>query len=164
MTGPIGETVSTLEAPALYIVVDEMIGGHLTLSVAPWPSLDARGRVRFPRAQSRWRIGARTVELRRFLNSHRLPRDNATRALRIGDVFAATLVEGADLDALDDNLVEPREWIAPPVTDISADARDLVKTAFYSAVAPLLRPEENRRDEAIVQEADRSFPIEQEEN
>ena len=149
--------VFTAPTPArrLYIVVDELIGDHLTLSVAEWPQVDARGRARFPRVGGRWRIGARTPDLAQFLFLHRSP--DPTRELRIGDVFAATLREEADLDELDETLTEPWQWLAPPLVDISAEARDLVKTAFYSAVAPALRPEDNSRDRTILEEDERAF-------
>lgn len=158
------ESGAALTAPTpplrLYIVVDELIGDHLTLSVAEWPVVDTRGRARFPRVGGRWRIGASTQELAQFLFVHRSP--DPTRQLRIGDVFAAGLRDGVELDTLDETLVDPWEWLAPPVVDISAEARDLVKTAFYSAVAPALRPEENSRDRAILDDADRAFrPVEE---
>lgn len=137
--------------PRLYIVVDELIADHLTLAVARWPRVDERGRLRFPREAGRWRIGATTAELASFLFVHRLPEEHATREVRIGDVFAASEVEGTDLDKLDDEVVDPWDWISPPVVDITSEARSQVKAAFYSAVAPSLRPHENERDASIVE-------------
>ena len=33
----------------------------------------------------------------------------------------------------------PEEWLRPPVHDISADAREKAKEAYYAAVAPTTR-------------------------
>lgn len=141
--------------PRLYIVVDELIGDRLTLAVARWPRVDQRGRLRFPRQAGRWRIGATTADFARFLFVHRTPKEHTTREIRIGDVLAASQVDGADLDELDDQVVDPWDWISPPVVDVTSEARSQVKAAFYSAVAPSLRPHENERDATIVENVKR---------
>lgn len=141
----------TVPAPRLYIVVDELIGDHLTLAVARWPRVDERGRLRFPRDAGRWRIGATTAEFASLLFVHRVPEEHETREIRIGDVFAASEVEGTDLDRLNDEVVDPWDWISPPVVDVTSEARSQVKAAFYSAVAPALRPRDNQRDARIVE-------------
>jgi len=146
----------------LYVVVDELIGDRLTLSVSAWPQVDDRGRVRFNRSSGSWRIGVETPAFARFLFVHREPREHATRELRIGDVFAARRRPRANLDRFDETLADPADWMAAPVVDITAEAREVVKAAFYSAVCPVLRPEDSSRDAMIVAEAERRVRTEQE--
>jgi hypothetical protein len=77
--------------------------------------------------------------LERFLADHRLPAELQARPLRTGDTFAVRARR--DLRAHPPTIAErqrPEEWFASPIYDISADARDVAKSAFYGAVAPTL--------------------------
>ena len=141
-----------------YVVVDEMLGAAVGLTLSPWPPLDDQGRLRFAESERRT-LGADRTALERFLARHRLPSELGARPLRVGDVFAVTAIEPA-LAAVEQELAAPRkmepflapeEWIEPPVHDVSADARDEAKTSFYSAVAPLLAPAEAALLEEIVE-------------
>jgi hypothetical protein len=131
-----------------YLVVDEIVGGVVGLALCDWPSVDEQGRVRFRGAAKL--LGAGRSELQHFLAMHRVPADGAGRAVRIGDVFAVEVIEGA-LDEVRDQLEEqsrlepllsPAKWIKPPVRDLTVVAREAAKISFYAAVAPTLGPSE----------------------
>ena len=128
-----------------YIVVDELESGRAGLSVYRWPRVDEWGRVRFLLDEGPVLVGVPVETLRRFVWRHRLPRRGARRPLRIGDVFAAE-TSGQPPQRLDD----PAEWLRPPVYDITADAREAVKAAFFAAVAPTLDPERDRESVALA--------------
>ena len=106
-----------------YIAVDEVSEGVVTLLVSVWPELDERGRLRFPETEP-VAIDVRQAALEALLAANRQPRQLAARPLREGDVLAA----------------RTRNWIVPPVFDVTADARDAAKVAFFRAVGtPLSR-------------------------
>jgi hypothetical protein len=130
-------------------VVDEIVGASIGLALCPWPSTDEKGRLIFESGATHL-IGCDRNELLAFLAQHRLPTELRERPLRIGDVFAVRPVPGI-LEELSAELEEPRRlepflpperWIAPPVYDITAVARDEAKTAFYAAVTPTLGPQQ----------------------
>jgi hypothetical protein len=132
-----------------YLVIDEIVGGSVGLALCPWPQTDEAGRLIFA-AGATYMIGCESNDLLTFLREHRLPRELRERQLRIGDVFAVRPLPGV-LDQLGEELEAPRrlepllrpeQWILPPVYDVTADAREEAKTAFYAAVAPTLDPEE----------------------
>jgi len=126
------------------VVIDEIESNFVGLSVSPWPVVDEVGRLRFGGGRSR-SVGASRSELERFLSRHRLPRRGARRPIRIGDVFAIAVTEPLP----DGEVADPATWIDPPVYDITVDARDAAKAAFYSAVAPTLDPKA-KADRQIV--------------
>ena len=103
-----------------YVLVDEIEGGMVGLAVSDWPRTDEQGRLRFDSEPVQIIVDRGAFE--RFLDAHREP----SRPLRIGDVFAAR----TDTD-------DPAHWIEPPVHDVTADAREAAKIAFYAAVAPI---------------------------
>jgi hypothetical protein len=105
-----------------YIVVEEIEGGMVGLAVSDWPHTDERGRLRFDSEPVQ--AALELVELESFLKLHREP----DRPLRVGDVFAARTGPPSRY---------PKDWIEPPVHDVTADAREAAKVAFYAAVAPL---------------------------
>jgi len=120
-----------------YVVVDEIESGLAGLTVTPWPTLDRWGRLHFDLAHSRL-VGVRASLLLTFLGKHRTPRRVARRPLRMGDVFAVRIREPLPPEG---ELGEPASWMVPPITDLSSDAREAAKLAFFSAVAPTLNPE-----------------------
>ncbi|MDH4177983.1 MAG: hypothetical protein OEW31_10680 [Thermoleophilia bacterium] len=132
-----------------YVVVDEILGSVVGLAVSPWPSVDAEGRLRF-RTGDVLTVAADRVELQGFLGEHRLPAELRERPLRIGDVFAVSvrpgvlekLAGGAAAHARLEAPVAPAAWMLAPVHDISAEAREATKVAFYASVAPTMEPEE----------------------
>jgi hypothetical protein len=127
-----------------YAVIDDIESNFAGLSVSPWPTVDEVGRLRFGAGRSR-SVGASRAELERFLARHRLPRKGARRPTRIGDVFAVSVKEPLP----EDQVADPATWIEPPIYDITAEARDASKAAFYSAVAPTLDPKA-KSDREIV--------------
>jgi len=107
-----------------YILVDEIEGGMVGLAVSDWPRTDEEGRLRFDAEPVAVVVDRLAFE--RFLDEHRQP----SRPLRIGDVFAART-------RLAETSPDPEKWIEPPVHDVTADAREAAKIAFYAAVAPI---------------------------
>ena len=126
-----------------YVVVDEIEGGAVGLAVSEWPRVDAEGRLRF--RSPPLLLGADRASLERFLGEHRSPRELAERPLRVGDVFAVQarperLQQAEEVEARLEPVLAPEEWIVPPVYDVTPDARDAAKAAFYGAVVPTLDP------------------------
>lgn len=130
-----------------YVVVDEIESHLVGLSVSDWPTIDDVGRLRFGSKRAR-SVGALRSDLERFLARHRLPRPGSRRAVRIGDVFAVAVKEPVPTG----ETADPAAWIDPPLYDVTAEARDAAKAAFYSAVAPTLDP---AKDKEIIDEAAR---------
>ena len=131
-----------------FLVVDEIVGSSVGLVLSAWPEVDDRGRLRFggtPRM-----LGADRGALEAFLAEHRRP-EGFARSLRIGDAFAVRVIADAFADVGEElaaqkrmePLLDPAAWIRPPVHDVSADAREAAKTAFYAAVTPILTPAES---------------------
>lgn len=121
-----------------YVVVDEVVGDDVGLTVSPWPAADGWGRLRFPEAGDRVEIGvskARLVrELYRPLRRRRTP--------RVGDVFAVRLSPVAeDLVATGEDLRWDRPLAAlaeGPVYDLSQEARTVAKLALGAVAAPVI--------------------------
>ena len=142
-----------------YLVVDEIVGGSIGLVLCPWPQTDDEGRLIFEAAQTHT-IGCERSDLLEFLSEHRRPLELRARPLRIGDVFAVRVLPGI-LDDLSEELDEPhrlmpflapKSWILPPVYDITADARDQAKMAFYAAVTPTLDTHQAARLQELASE------------
>jgi hypothetical protein len=138
-------------ATLAYVVIDELESGLVGITVSPWPTLDERGRLQFDLERSR-SIGARARALQAFLNKHRTPRHMASRDLRMGDAFACRV----SVELADGELLHPEAWMAPPITDISAQAREAAKLAHFSAAAPLANPHTNRE---VIALAPKSAPL-----
>jgi hypothetical protein len=128
-----------------YVVVDEIVGPTVGLTLSAWPRLDGQGRLRFSE-NGVYLVGSPIDELERFVGEHRLPEELRDRPLRVGDVFAVRVKPSA-LRGLSDEaneeqrlepFLEPERWIEPPLYDVTADARDASKAAFYAAVTPTL--------------------------
>lgn len=81
-----------------HIVVDEMIDDIAGLSLSPWPLVDDRARVRFPRGNSA-EIAIPIESLQRAVHASRkrfaeaglIPAELAGRPIELGDVFAAEI-------------------------------------------------------------------------
>lgn len=127
-----------------YVVVDEIVGDAIDVSVSPWPGVDDRGRLVFPEEPAAT-VQADADALRRYV-ARDVPEHGP---LRTGDVFGAR-VRRARLAEAGERLLSPSTWLVRPVHDLRAPARDKAKEAFYAAVAPTLTPaqaEEMRRVE-----------------
>ena len=134
-----------------YVVVEEILGGAIGLTVSDWPEVDTSGRMRFP-SPARL-VGVDRAWLDEQLTEHRLPRspEIARRELRIGDVFAVAGVELAI--APGESELTITGW-TPPIYDLTAEARAAAKIALYGAVAPVLDPEQARDLQELVEEVE----------
>ena len=103
-----------------YIAIDEIGDGLVTLIVSQWPELDESGRLRFPEPEP-VAVDVDRAAFETLLAEHRRPRDLADRAL------------GERRD--------PGSWIVAPVYDVTADARDAAKAAFFGVVGTPLPPD-----------------------
>lgn len=135
-------------ASFLYSVVDEKIEGLVTISFSSWPLVDEDGRLSFP--DEAVTLVFQEVPLSEFLAQTRqlsapaeAPSDLVSRELRVGDVFAvqprprlARVLEGEAQEP--GRSVIPDRWLSPPVFDVTPDARDAAKLAYYAAAAVLL--------------------------
>ena len=131
-----------------YVVVDEIVGDAVGVSIHPWPLADDEGRLRFADLGDGRFCGTNRAELQALVVERRLaalpeaPSVSdvalARRPVAIGDVFAATVLSDAATAAPDDLL-------APDLVDVTIDAREAAKLAFYGAVGrPLASDEVDR--------------------
>ncbi len=126
-----------------YLVVDEIVGDAVDVSVSPWPGVDDRGRLVFPEEPAQT-ARAEAEALRRYL-----ARDLPQRGpLRMGDVFAAR-VSPSGLKEAGERLLAPSAWLRRPVHDLREPARDKAKEAFFAAVAPTLTPGQAKEMEQV---------------
>lgn len=120
-----------------YIVVDEIVGEDVDLSVSSWPMVDVRGRLLMP-TKDPLAVHAEVEALAAYVNRPDVRAGRRPIDIRMGTAMAAevrTRAMGAARPRLD-------RWLVPPVHDITAPARDKAKAAFYAAVAPALDPKE----------------------
>jgi hypothetical protein len=133
-----------------YIVIDELESGLCGLTITPWPTVDEYGRLRFDLTNAT-DVGTPVALLSAHLSAHRVPKRLAHRPPRMGDVFATTVREPPG-----NSIIDPASWMGEEVIDLTADARDLAKVAFFAAVTPLLR---RKDDPEILELAPRSRMI-----
>ncbi len=130
-----------------YIVVEEIVGPRVTLIVSRWPGVDGKGRLDFEGRSRLATVALRDLE-RRLSQEREMPAPERLeqgerealrrRAVAVGDVFAGRVKDGrlgSDLD----------RWLAPPLIDISRQAREAAQASFLAAVTPTLDPERARR-------------------
>ena len=138
-----------------YIVIDEIVGDAVDVSISSWPDLDERGRLRFAEDEPPRTVRASAAALEEFLSKIDFRSANWPRSIRMGDVFAAR-IRTRKLRALENEgetfgaPPAPSVWLTPPVYDITAQARDKAKAAFYAAVTPTLQPKEARAMEKVA--------------
>ena len=122
-----------------YLVVDEIVGDVVTLALAPWPVSDPLGRVRFPEDAVGAPAGHLLVHHREL--RERLYEGFMRRAPRVGDAFAAVLGEevsrrlAASGEVVLDRDTRLVEALPSRIADLTAEARNVAKLAFYAAVA-----------------------------
>jgi hypothetical protein len=125
-----------------YIVVDEIVKPTCVVAVTEWPHVDELGRVRF-RLDVRPRLVR--AELDDLAGRLAEPRD-----IRIGDVYAAVVHEqklpppesDEEAEHLAHDVAAPLDWLGGPLENVTLAARDVARVALYSAVAPVLEPDE----------------------
>lgn len=137
-----------------YIVIDEIVGDAVDVSISGWPDVDERGRLRFAEDEPPRTVRASAAALEEFLSRVDFRSADWPRSLRMGDVFAAR-IRTRKLRALKSGEASgapprPSAWLTPPVYDITAQARDKAKEAFYAAVSPTLRPKEAQAMEKVA--------------
>ena len=131
-----------------YVVVDEIVGDAVGVAIHPWPLADHKGRLRFTDYGEGRFAGTSRTELQTWVAEHRVAalgaaatpeaKALASRPLAIGDVFAATTdAEGAG--------VTPETLLGADFADLTIDAREAAKLAFYGAVGPPLDEDEAPR-------------------
>jgi len=144
-----------------YVVVDEIVGGQVGLSISYWPWLDDAGRLRFADSDSDELVGVSLKGLQELLEERRvlmvMTRDEqalegdagqalSEREVRIGDVFAVPRAEPGEWTsggrAGEEHLVVPGE---ARIFDITYEAREQAKLAAAAAVAPPLDEEQASR-------------------
>src|SRR5687768_14115779 len=130
-----------LDDPATlsYLVVDEIVGDTVTIAVSGWPGSDELGRVRFDAIAADAPIGHLLVHRKEL--HERLYEGWLRRAPRVGDAFAAVLGDAVAArlaeagEVILDSAVRLADALPGPVADLSAEARNVAKLAFYAAVA-----------------------------
>lgn len=131
-----------------YVVVDEIVGDAVGVAIHPWPLADHKGRLRFTDYGEGRFAGTSLAALQAWVEDHRVAalaaasspaaEALATRPVTIGDVFAATThAEGAG--------VTPESLIGADFVDLTIDAREAAKLAFYGAVGRPLAEDEAPR-------------------
>ncbi len=138
---------------AVYAVVDDQDDDTAVVALSPWPGLDYRYRLVFEPAEdidlpapllweflSRYRCGVApdgTLRTMIFGEGRALRR----REVRVGDTFALSAAAAAALRAMAAGAAEAPDASGIIVLDVSADARDAAKVAFYAAATGTLDPE-----------------------
>jgi hypothetical protein len=128
----------------VYVVVDELDAGIAALVVSRWPRVDGLGRLRFDLERD-VHLAVDAEALQRLLEervslvaggSGAAEEELRSRPLLVGDVFGARLVE----QPVDESNapVDPARWLAGPIVDVSADAREAAKVQYHAAVAGVL--------------------------
>jgi hypothetical protein len=130
-----------------YAVIDErdQPNGRLSFVLSGWPRLDDLGRVRHQRDRL-VEVAVPEGAWQAMLAERRIPEVLRDRPARIGDAFGVMLERR-----------NARQLLHPigPVVDITADARDAARAAFYGAVASPLDPS----TAIAVAEEDRIEPV-----
>lgn len=113
-----------------YVVVDDVdhAEGDVVVVSEPWPTVDMLGRVRHLSAEASEQYVA-VAKWHALLTRRRIPAEVAQRPPRVGDAFAMRLPRSGDV-------LKPKG----PVVDVTADAREAARAAFYGAVALPMAP------------------------
>ncbi len=113
-----------------YVVVDERDEGVIILVVAAWPRLDDLGRLDF---RGRRRSVAVDEEALNTVVKRRAKRpEGVDRDVRMGDAFSVRGRVNGD----------PSTW--GRIIDVTGEARDQARIAYYAAVAPRASEKEAR--------------------
>lgn len=118
-----------------YIVVEEIVGDRVGLSLCGWPDADPEGRLRFPLATLE-RVGVDRGDLHELVA--RRHGKTADVDIRIGDAFAAEVIHPIEPGA------RPETWMKEPL-EITAEARKLSKLAFFAATTSVIEKDDAKR-------------------
>jgi hypothetical protein len=165
-----------------YVTVDDLVGTVAGLAVDPWPSVDERGRLVFAASAVVESLDIDLGLLQAFVTEHRqwstarrlCPSELIDEPVRIGDVYGTTVTGiKAGLRAARLERSGPLPTLRIPtehpagvvefaglhfgtthgaVVDVSCDARELARAAYYAAMAIELDPG-RLADRAVVQAA-----------
>jgi hypothetical protein len=120
---PLGD-VDDLTAADRYVAVDRIDARVVTLSVAPWPTVEPEtGRLDFGPRDERRTVTVSLTSLQSRVDADRAATGQLVRAIRPGDVF---LIRGF--------AETPGRWTA--VVDVTRSGRLAAKAALYSTAAP----------------------------
>ncbi|HEX3199033.1 MAG TPA: hypothetical protein VHR39_15905 [Propionibacteriaceae bacterium] len=128
----LAQVVPDVVSALTYAVIDErdQPKGQLSFVLSDWPRLDDLGRVRH-RHDQLVEVVVPEDKWQAMLAKRRIPEVLRDRPPRIGDAFGVMLERR-----------NARQLLHPigPVVDVTADARDAARAAFYGAVASPLDP------------------------
>jgi hypothetical protein len=131
-----------------YLVVDEIVGDTVSITVSGWPGSDDLGRVRFDGPTADAPSGHLLVHRKEL--HERLYEGWLRRAPRVGDAFATVLDDGVaarlarDGEVVLDRTVRLADALPGPVADLTAEARTVAKLAFHAAMCGV-QPHEQAR-------------------
>lgn len=134
---------------ARYVVVDDLDDDLVVLVVAPWPDQDPDGRLTFgdPARRDTWSMPATRFHDRVTAARVAARQEAPDRPLRIGDTFLGRM----DDPESDDGFTLVR--------DVTREAREQAKLAYFSAVTPRLDPAAAQDMELLTtDETDRDRP------
>ena len=122
-----------------YVVVDEIAGDTVTLAISAWPGSDTEGRVRFEEPAGDEPACIHLLVHRKELHAvlyepslKREPLAGDTFAAEVGNVVREALDEDGDV-VLDDTM-RLAEALPGRIFDLTKEARNVAKLAFFAAV------------------------------
>jgi hypothetical protein len=138
---PLCVPADLLQDPARlsYLVVDEIVRETVTIAVCVWPASDRLGRVRFDGTAAGAPTGHLLLHARELHG--RLYEGWLRRAPRVGDAFAAVIGDAVAArlrtsgEVVLDDSVRLADVLPGQVADLSEEARNVAKLAFYAAMA-----------------------------
>jgi hypothetical protein len=114
-----------------YIVVDEIVEDTVGLSLHAWPDADSEGRLRFQPGKAAAQVSVPVTEWCEFLSGCNLgfSMKELARLPRVGDAFAAEVTPSSRR-----RWREPlTRWIPGTVHDVTGEAREVAKLAYYGS-------------------------------
>jgi hypothetical protein len=136
-----------------YVILEELIDQLALLMASPWPKADAAGRPVWESAEDR-----RDAAIdQRLLQEQLYAASKLKRTPRVGDVFAVErLGPGWDTD---DPVADARTLLAGQIYDVTVDAREAVKVAYFGVLTAGSRNEPEPRVEPVAEEPTRARRI-----
>lgn len=129
-----------------YVVLEELVDHRVVLMAWSWPKADNAGHL-FWSSRDEARPLVAIVDQDRLRAQLYRP-SRLQRSPRLGDVYAASRLGPGWGDAKP--VTDVRTLFDGPLYDISADAREAAKLAYYGAVATVRRSRTTDRDDAAL--------------